>query len=147
MWHDIWTNSGRPGSDIIPKIKCSCKLKYKSTVKNAFRDHENEHNDELYEHFLNKKVTEFWKCWSSPFHKSISKEVYINGSNKYVDGFKRLFQLCNYESFSSFITRLLLSSARFIDLRTMQLTLRRNWKLYYQELITTTLEKSACVNL
>ena len=33
MWHDIWKNSDRPGSGIIPKIKCSCKLKYKSAKK------------------------------------------------------------------------------------------------------------------
>ena len=26
MWHDIWKHSGRPGSGIIHKIKCSCKL-------------------------------------------------------------------------------------------------------------------------
>ena len=85
MWHDIWTNSGRPGSGIIHKIKRSCKLKYKSTIKKAFHDHENEHNDELFEHFLNKQIPEFLKCRSSKFHKNISKEVYINGSNKDVD--------------------------------------------------------------
>ena len=56
MWHDFWKNSGRPGSGIIHKIKCSCKLKYKSAIKNAFRDHETENNDELYEHFLNQKL-------------------------------------------------------------------------------------------
>ena len=39
----------------------------------------------IYEHFLNKKIPEFWKCWSSKIHKNISKEVYIHGSNKDVD--------------------------------------------------------------
>ena len=33
MWHDIWKNCGRPGSGIIHKIKCSCKLKNKSAIK------------------------------------------------------------------------------------------------------------------
>ena len=47
--------------------------------------HENEHNDELYEHFLNKKIPEFWICWSSKFRKNFSKEIYIHGSNKDVD--------------------------------------------------------------
>ena len=85
MWHDVLTNSGRPGSGIIHQIKCSCKLKYKSAIRKAFRDDENEHNDEPYEHFLNKQIPECLKCWSSKFHKNIFKKVYINGSNKDID--------------------------------------------------------------
>ena len=71
FWHEIWRNAGRPSSGTIHQIKCSCKLKYKLPIKIDFREHENEHNDELYELFLNKDTPEFWKCWSSKFRKNI----------------------------------------------------------------------------
>ena len=45
MWHNIWKNSGRPGSGMILKIKCSCEILYISAIKDAFSDAEKEHND------------------------------------------------------------------------------------------------------
>ena len=76
MWHDIWKNSDRLGTGIIHKIKCSCKLKYKSAIREAFHDHENEHNDELYEHFLNKKYQNFGNVGPQNFTKTFQKSLY-----------------------------------------------------------------------
>ena len=42
---------------------------------------ENAHNDELFNHFINKRIPEFWKSWASKFHQNVTKDVYINGSN------------------------------------------------------------------
>ena len=59
FWHDVWANAGRPGSGIIHQIKSSCKLKYKSAIRHAFYKHENQHNDEIFDHVLNKRIPEF----------------------------------------------------------------------------------------
>ena len=79
------TIAGRPGSGIIHQIKSSCKLKYKSALRHDFYEHENQHNDEIFDHFLNKRIPEFWKSWSCKFKQNIAKDVFINGSNKDLD--------------------------------------------------------------
>ena len=81
----MWLDAGKPGSGLVHQIKCSCKLKYKIAIKHAFMEYENHNNDEMYKHFLNKNTTDFWKCWSSKFKRNITKDVFINGSNKNVD--------------------------------------------------------------
>ena len=36
----------------------------------------------LFDHLLNKRIPEFWKCWVSKFRCNLTKEIYVNGSNK-----------------------------------------------------------------
>ena len=48
-------------------------------------DYESKHKDELYEHYLSKNTSDFWKCWSSSFHRKVNKEICIDGSNKDLD--------------------------------------------------------------
>ena len=81
MWHDIWKNSDRPGSGTIHKIKCSCKLKYKSAIKKP-KKHENEHNDEINEHFLNKKYQNFGNVGPQNFTKTFQKRFTLMNRRK-----------------------------------------------------------------
>ena len=56
-------------------------LKYKSAIRHAIYEHENPRNDELFDQFMNKRIPEFWKSWSSKFHRNVTKNVDINGFN------------------------------------------------------------------
>jgi len=44
-------------------------------------DFENRCDDALSDLFLNKKMPEFWKVWSSKFRRNSVSDVFINGSN------------------------------------------------------------------
>ena len=84
FWHGVWLNAGRPSSGLIHQIKASCKLKYKSAIRHAIYEHENAHNDELFNHFMNKRIPEFRKnSCSGKFHQNDTKDVYINGSKSW----------------------------------------------------------------
>ena len=103
-WHNIWKNAGRPGSGIIHKIKCSCKLKYKQAIKEAYLKFEYANSDELSMHFNNKRLPEFWKCWNRKFNKNVTKEVSINGSCDNADvanSFANFFSDVYYDSSSN----------------------------------------------
>ena len=63
FWHNLGVSSGRPSSVTVQRIKCACKLKYKSAIKDAYVASENKHNDELFNHFINKNPSQFWKSW------------------------------------------------------------------------------------
>ena len=68
-WHNLWVSSGRPSSGTVQRIKCACKLKYKSAIKDAYVAFENELNDELFNHVINKFFSQFWKFWNDKFRK------------------------------------------------------------------------------
>ena len=55
LWHNLWVSSGRLSSGTVHLIKRACKLKYKSAIKSAYVTFVNKHNDELFNHFINKK--------------------------------------------------------------------------------------------
>jgi len=80
FWHSIWCNAGRPQSGHIYIIKNNCKFKYKMAIKKAFADYENQYNDDILKHFLNKKTPEFWKSWACKMHSKVEKDVFIDGS-------------------------------------------------------------------
>ena len=42
-------------------------------------DYEGKHDDEIYVHFINKKIPDFWKSWSSKFRKKVDTNIQING--------------------------------------------------------------------
>ena len=81
FWHDIWVSAGRPASGELQRIKAACKLKYKQGIKTAYETFERQNNDALYEHFLEKNTSQFWKSWHSRFYHNITKRVVLEGCN------------------------------------------------------------------
>ena len=77
FWHNIWVFTGRPASGELQRIKAACKLKHKHGVKTAYETFERQNNDALYEHFLEKNTSQFWKSWHSRFYYNISKHVVL----------------------------------------------------------------------
>src|SRR5207248_10120495 len=73
-----------PSSRLIHKIKLSAKLKYKLAIKDAFIKHDCQYNDELYNHFLNKRIPEFWKSWNKKMHCNVTdrKSTRLNSSHR-----------------------------------------------------------------
>ena len=82
FWNYLWKSAGCPAAGTLHHIKASCKLKYKLAIKQAFFEFETQHNDQLFDHLLNKRVPEFWKCLASKFRCKLTKDIYVNGSNK-----------------------------------------------------------------
>ena len=80
FWHNLWKSAGSPAAGTLHQIKASCTLICKLAIKQAFLEFENQHNDQLFDHLLNKRVPEFWKCWASKFRCNLTKDIY--GSNK-----------------------------------------------------------------
>jgi len=58
---------------------CITKLKYKLAIRDSYIEFEGRHNDELYEHFLNKCPSQFWKSWNSKFRRNLSKDICFSG--------------------------------------------------------------------
>lgn len=81
FWHNLWLSAGRPTCGHLFQIKRSVKLKYKLAIRNAFKVFECQFDDDLYKHFLNKKIPEFWKSWSRKFRRNSCMDVAIDGSN------------------------------------------------------------------
>jgi hypothetical protein len=75
FWHNLWLDAGRPSSGVLHRIKSSCKYKYKLAVRDAYIVFENQYDDLLYKHFLNKRPTEFWKVWHNKFANKISSTI------------------------------------------------------------------------
>jgi hypothetical protein len=75
----------RPSAGTVHHIKCSVKARYKAAVKDAYVAYEEAHSDALLEHFLNKKIPEFWKCWNAKFRRNVEKQVVINGHSNDID--------------------------------------------------------------
>jgi len=68
FWHKIWESAGCP-KGLLLEIKTKAKLKFKLAVKQAAVNFENSHCDDMYQHFLNKNMPDFWKSWNSKFRK------------------------------------------------------------------------------
>ena len=77
FWQKIWESAGCP-KGVLFQIKTKVKLHFKLAVKQAAANFENSHCDDMYQHFLNKKMPEFRKSWSSKFRKRLC----VNGSQK-----------------------------------------------------------------
>ena len=60
----------------------NARLKYKLAIRKAFLDFENDSNDDITQHFLNKKIPDFWKSWSRKMHRNVEKDVFVNGSSE-----------------------------------------------------------------
>ena len=48
-------------------------------IKNAYLDYEGKHDDEIYLHFINRKIPDFLKSWNSKLKKKVDINVQING--------------------------------------------------------------------
>ena len=97
-WFDIWVSAGRPDSGALHHIKCSTKLKYKLAIRHSYLEFEKSHDDELYQHFVNKKPSEFWKSWHSKFSHNLTKNISFDGccnnkdiAEKFARHFSRTF--------------------------------------------------------
>ena len=96
FWHKLWLDSGKPGSGLIHKIKCSTKLYYKQAIRKAQFEHENQYNEELFENYLNKKPKDFWKTWSKKCKENSRNNAGMNINPKddlaTADAFANSFQ-------------------------------------------------------
>jgi hypothetical protein len=70
-WHRLWMSAGRPEAGWLHAIKSLCKLIYKFAITESYLSYENKLNDDLGEHFINKKSPEFWKVWNAKFKLNI----------------------------------------------------------------------------
>lgn len=75
FWGMMWKDAGRPKSGEVYRIKTSCSLKYKMAIKQALYEFEHKFDDKLYEHFLSKEPSQFWKCWNRKFHRSMASNI------------------------------------------------------------------------
>ena len=100
FWCGLWKEAGRPKQGELFKIKNSCSLKYKYAIKQAFRQFEHSSDGILYEHFISKKPTEFWKSWNRKFNSSLASNCahQINGirdsqgiANTFADSFNKIY--------------------------------------------------------
>ena len=101
FWHRLWVDAGRPSSGTVQQIRLSCKARYKLAIRNAYTHFEEVMNDELYSHFINKKIPDFWKCWNAKFRKNTNAHVTINGYTDDADianVFANHFRKVHYQS-------------------------------------------------
>lgn len=103
FWHNLWTSAGRPASGWLHKIKSSTKLQYKLRIKQSYSLYENRLNDELGEHFLEKRMPEFWKVWHAKFKRNVISRVHLRNCNTDTDTaneFAKHFSSVYYQSSS-----------------------------------------------
>jgi len=79
FWHNSWLQAGRLASGTLQLIKSSCRLKYRSAIRDAYCLFEHAHDNEICRHCLSKKPAEFWKVWHKKFSKRIDANVMLPG--------------------------------------------------------------------
>ena len=79
FWHNLWSQAGRPASGTLQQIKSSCRLRYKTAIRDAYCLFEKAHDNEICQHWLAKKPTEFWKVWHKKFGKKVDANVVLPG--------------------------------------------------------------------
>jgi hypothetical protein len=85
FWYHLWASSGRPGTGWLQSIKNSCKLKYKSAIRNAYIQYEHTLDDDLCQHYIAKNMPDFWKVWSCKFKRNITNNVQFPGCTSNVE--------------------------------------------------------------
>ena len=73
FWCRLWKDAGRPRARKLFRIKFSCVLNYKNAIRQAVWSYEHTFDDELYEHFVRREPSEFWKSWNKKFSKNALK--------------------------------------------------------------------------
>ena len=69
FWHNLWIDAGKPSSGVVQQTRLACKAKYKLAIRNAYALFENKLSDEMYSHYINKRIPEFWETWNAKFRK------------------------------------------------------------------------------
>jgi len=64
---NLWEEAGKPKFGHLFSMKSSWSLRYKNAIKQAVVEYEHKFDDALYDHFIRKETSEFWKCWSHKF--------------------------------------------------------------------------------
>ena len=62
---NIWKNAGRPSSGMLFDLKKTAHYRYKLLVRKSQRHFDQNRNDDLHNHLLEKNSTGFWKSWKS----------------------------------------------------------------------------------
>jgi len=69
-WHKLWAECGKPRCGVVNNIRLRIKYKYKHAIHAAASNFEQQHADELLQFWLDKKPSDFWKCWNSKYKKT-----------------------------------------------------------------------------
>ena len=79
-------------------ISISCKLKYKTAIRDAYIQFEQAHDDAIIDSFRKRTVPDFWKAWSAKFKKKLSTNVVFSNctddadtANMFTDKFSSIF--------------------------------------------------------
>jgi len=75
------TAVGPRTSGVVNSIRLNVKYTFKVAFQKAASEFELQHSDELFELWLNKDSTHFWKSWNSKYKKHLLNDVCINGSS------------------------------------------------------------------
>jgi len=76
FWHNFWVDAGRPSSGVLQNLRLACKAKYKLAIRNAYVSFEDKLSDELYSHFVKKRIPEFC-CFRSSAYTTLNKLVTV----------------------------------------------------------------------
>ena len=101
FWHSLWVNAGKPHHGVLRSISTSCKLKYKTAIRDAYVQFEQDHDDDIIDSFRKRNAPDFWKAWSAKFKKNLSSNIVFRGCTSDVDTanmFAEHFSLVYYES-------------------------------------------------
>lgn len=79
--HNLWRQVGSPRDGIINQARLKAKSEYKSAIKKAATDFEQNNANDINRHFLDKDNINFWKTWNNKYKKSLSTPVSIGGEN------------------------------------------------------------------
>jgi len=85
FWYNVWVSAGKPHQGTLRSISISCKLKYKSAIRDAYVQFEQAHDDAIIDSFRKRNVPDFWKAWSAKFKKKLSTNVVFNNCTDDVD--------------------------------------------------------------
>lgn len=96
--HKLWRQVGSPKHGIINSARITAKLDYKSAIKKAAQDFEQNNASELNKHLIDKDSKSFWKCWNANYRKSLVNTNIIDGemdpgtiANKFRDYYAKIY--------------------------------------------------------
>lgn len=77
--HKLWKAAGKPRfGPLFSKFR-ACKLLYKKRIREHQRSEVSSYTCDLHEALLDKKGTNFWKCWKSKFGSNSKRAGQVDG--------------------------------------------------------------------